>query len=101
LNRANEFLNERRGAVIAYPGDRILSAPPEADSWNDIKRNQLFRIRIAVVGQALAESVLDATDEIASAIASEVDKNSGHQWPRLGSLWSEIPRVKSTRLLVR
>jgi len=78
LNRANEILNERLGAVIVYPEDRILSAPPEADSWNDIKRNLLFRIRIASVGQALAESILDATDEIAAAIASEVDKNSGH-----------------------
>jgi hypothetical protein len=31
-----------------------------------------------VVGQALAESIPDATDEIAPAIAIEVDKNSGH-----------------------
>ena len=65
-------------AVFAFPEDRILSAPPEADSWNDIKRKSLFRIRIAAVGQALPKSILDATDEIASAIAREGDKNSGH-----------------------
>mgnify|MGYP001556459576 FL=1 len=73
LNRARELLNERFGAALLYPDDRILSAPAESDSWNVIKRNLLFRIRIAAVGQVGAEMIQDATDAIQSAIASELD----------------------------
>jgi hypothetical protein len=73
LNRAAEILNERLSRDFIYPEDRILSAPAESDSWNDIRRNALFRIRIAAVGQANAESILDLTADIAAAIAIELD----------------------------
>ena len=72
LNRVNEILNERLSPIVVYPEDRILSAPAESDSWNDIRRNLLFRIRIAAAGQAGAELILDATDDMATAIASEL-----------------------------
>lgn len=73
LNRTTEILKERLGPVVVYPEDRILSAPAESDSWNDIRRNLLFRIHIAATGQAGAGLILDATDDIAAAIASELD----------------------------
>ena len=73
LNRSTEILNERLSPVVVYPEDRILSAPAESDTWNDIKRQLLFRIRIAAVGQAGAELILVATDNISTAIASELE----------------------------
>jgi len=75
LTQANEILSERFGPDIVYPEDRVLLQPADADSWNDIRRNVLFRTRIAAVGQANAEAILDDTDEIARAIAAELGRS--------------------------
>ena len=56
----------------SLPEDRVLSEPAKADSWNDIRRNVLFRMRIAATGQALVESTVDQTNDIAKAIAAEL-----------------------------
>jgi len=72
LNRANAIVYERLGPEFLFPEDRVLSEPAEADSWNDIRRNVLFRMRIAATGQALAESTVDQTNQIAMAIATEL-----------------------------
>lgn len=72
LNRASEILSERLSTVVVFPEDRILSAPADADSWNDIRRNLQFRIFISAAGQATAEIILDEADDIAAAIASEL-----------------------------
>ena len=72
LNRANAILYERLGSDFSLPEDRVLSEPAKADSWNDIRRNVLFRMRIAATGQALVESTVDQTNDIAKAIAAEL-----------------------------
>jgi hypothetical protein len=72
LNRSNAIVYERLGTAFTLPEDRVLSEPAESDSWNDIRRNVLFRIRIAATGQSLAESTVDQTTDIASAIAAEL-----------------------------
>jgi hypothetical protein len=72
LNRANAIVYERLGPEFSLPEDRVLLAPAEAESWNAIRRNVLFRMRIAATGQALAESTEDQTNEIVSAIAAEL-----------------------------
>jgi hypothetical protein len=78
LNRANAIVYEHLGAAFSLPEDRVLSEPAESDSWNDIRRNVLFRLRIAATGQALGESTVDETNDIAAAIAAELNVRS-HQ----------------------
>jgi hypothetical protein len=73
LNRGTAIAYERLGPAFSPPEDRVLSEPAESDSWNDIRRNVLFRIRIAAAGQALAESAVDEIDDIAAAIATELN----------------------------
>ncbi|MDH3275775.1 MAG: hypothetical protein OEM64_08460 [Gammaproteobacteria bacterium] len=73
LNRGTAIAYERLGPAFSLPEDRILSEPAESDSWNDIRRNVLFRIRIAAAGQALAESTVDEINDIATAIAAELN----------------------------
>jgi hypothetical protein len=73
LNQANQVLAEQLGGDIAYPEDRVLSAPPDADSWNDIRRNVFWRARIAAVGFAIAEAILTESDEMAAALAAELE----------------------------
>jgi hypothetical protein len=72
LNRANAIVYERLGSKFSLPEDRVLLEPAEADSWNDIRRNVLFRMRIAATGQALVESTVDQTNDIVTAIAAEL-----------------------------
>ena len=73
LSRANQVLAEQLGADPAYPEDRVLSAPPDADSWNDIRRNVFFRARISAVGLAIAEAILAESDEMSAALAEELE----------------------------
>lgn len=73
LNRAAAILDENLGPNTVYPQDRVLAEPPDADSWNDIRRNVLFRIRIAATGQALAEGTVDQINDMATAITAELN----------------------------
>ena len=73
LNRAAAILDENLGPNTVYPQDRVLAEPPDADSWNDIRRNVLFRTRIAAVGQTLADQIIVDTDSIAAAISAELE----------------------------
>ena len=72
LNRANAIVYERLGPEFSLPEDRVLLEPADADSWNDIRRNVLFRMRIAATGQAQVESTVDQTNDVARAIAAEL-----------------------------
>jgi len=74
LNRANAILYERLGPEVSLPEDSVLLAPAEAESWDDIRRNVLFRMRISATGQALTESTVDQINEIATAIAVELGR---------------------------
>jgi hypothetical protein len=72
LNRATAIVYEHLGPAVSLPEDRVLSAPADSDSWDDIRRNVLFRIRIAATGQALAESTADQVNDMATAITAEL-----------------------------
>jgi hypothetical protein len=73
LNRANAIVYERLGAAFSPPVGRVLSGPIESDSWNDIRRNVLFRLRISATGQALAERTVDQINDIETAITDELN----------------------------
>lgn len=72
LNRAAEILHASLGPNTVYPEDRVLSQPPDADSWNDIRCNVLFRTRMAAVGQALAKQIIVDSDSMAAAVFAEL-----------------------------
>ena len=72
LARANEIAHEQLGTEFTFPADRILLEPADAESWNDIRRNVIFRLRIAAAGQALAEGTVNQTLEISAAIEAEL-----------------------------
>jgi hypothetical protein len=58
---------------LTLPEDHVLLQPAEAESWNDIRRNVLFRMRIAAAGLPLTESTLDQISDIATAIAADLN----------------------------
>ena len=73
LNRSNAIVYERLGSEFSLPEDRVLLEPAEAESWDDIRRNVLCRMRIAAAGLSLTESTLDQISDIATAIDAELN----------------------------
>ena len=76
VNRGTEILRDSLGEDFTTTSNPVLERPPEAESWDEIRRNVLFRMRIAAVGQALAETLADGADDMARAIDAELAAKS-------------------------
>lgn len=72
LQDSNRFLLDTLGEDVRYPEDRVLSAPADADSWNDIRRQVLFRTRVAGIGRLIAQRMLDTTAGVIDALEAEL-----------------------------
>ena len=72
LYRGTEILLDALGGDLPISGDPVLTRPPDAESWDEIRRNVLFRMRIAAVGQALAETLSRDADDMARALEAEL-----------------------------
>jgi hypothetical protein len=76
LATANRLAREILGNV-AEPVDEILTRPPEARSWDDIRRQVLFRLRIAAVGATLGGTAIERTRELRTEIETELARGTG------------------------
>lgn len=74
LNRGAAIMAERLGPDYEPLPDVVLSRPPEAESWSDIRRNVIFRLRIATVGEAMSEEIAAYMQEIADDLAAELEQ---------------------------
>ena len=74
LNRAATIMAERLGPEYEPLPDVVLSRPPEAESWSDIRRNVIFRMRIATVGQTKSEDIATYMQEVADDLAAELER---------------------------
>ena len=72
LNRAAAIMAERLGPDYVPQPDAVLSQPPEAESWSNIRRNVIFRLRIATVGLAKSEDIATYMQEIVDDLAAEL-----------------------------
>jgi hypothetical protein len=73
LNRGAAIMAERLGPDYEPLPDAVLSRPPEAESWSDIRRNVIFRMRIATVGQAKSEDIAAYMQEIADDLVAQLE----------------------------
>jgi hypothetical protein len=74
LNRGAAIMAEHLGPDYEPLPDVVLSRPPEAESWSDIRRNVIFRMRIAAVGQAKSEDIATYMQELADDLAAELER---------------------------
>ena len=72
MNRAAAVIAVQLVQDYEVTADNVLSQPAEAESWSDIRRNVLYRMRIASVGQVKAEDIAAYMQEIADALAEEL-----------------------------
>jgi len=71
LATANQLAMDTLGDP-ALPVDEILTRPPQDRSWDDIRRQVLFRLRIAAVGATLGGTAIESTRELSAAIEAEL-----------------------------
>lgn len=72
LNRGAQIMAEQLGPEYEVLPDTVLSRPPEAESWSDIRRNVLFRMRVASVGQAKSEDIQSYMQGVADELAARL-----------------------------
>ena len=72
-NRGPMLMQEALGPGFEYPRDAVLEQPPEAESWQDIRRNVLWRMYVAALGQANAESIVEETGRMAAELRAELE----------------------------
>ena len=75
-NRGMEILRDALGQDFSAVANPVLQRPPDAESWDEIRRNVLFRMRIAAVGQALAERLATDSQDMARALEAELEGRS-------------------------
>ncbi len=73
VTRASELYTAALGADFTPRLDVVLLQPPDAESWNDMRRQVLFRLNIATNGQARAEQALEQNRAIAAVIEAELE----------------------------
>ena len=72
LNRGAALLAESLGPDYEPQPDAVLSRPPEAESWSDIRRHVIFRMNVATTGQAKSEEIEAYQQEMADYFTAEL-----------------------------
>jgi hypothetical protein len=70
----NEALLETLGAQFEWPRDVILRQPRNASSWDDLRRQVLFRMRIAAAGTVIGERMIQSTQQMRADIEKELER---------------------------
>jgi hypothetical protein len=74
INNTRDVLLDILGPDFAWPRDAVLQQPPRASSWDDIRRQVLFRMRIATGGRLIGEGVIESTRQLRSRIEEELER---------------------------
>ena len=69
----NEVLLETLGADFQWPRDVILRQPRNASSWDDLRRQVLFRMRMAAAGTVIGTRMIESTQRLRAEIEQELN----------------------------
>ena len=73
ITRATAVLQDTLGPEFSWPRDVVLQQPPDSPSWDDFRRQVLFRMRNAAAGKGLGESVNESTQQLRFRIEEELE----------------------------
>lgn len=60
------------GDEFNRPLATVLLNPPDAESWNNIRRHVLLRIRVAAIGVVIGEARIEAAGKLHAEIEAEL-----------------------------
>lgn len=72
IAEAEQQLLDALGADVSWPRDEILLSPPGAPFWDKMRRQVIFRTKIASIGVTSGRRAIDATREIRAAIEEQL-----------------------------
>jgi type II secretory pathway pseudopilin PulG len=72
LSAANRLFLEAMGSDFEAPRDEALLRPAGATSWDDIRRQVIFRTRVAAVGVTSGRTAIELTRELRAEIEAEL-----------------------------
>lgn len=72
VNAANDLVRDRLGSQVRFEPDDILLSPADAEVWDDIRRQVLFRTRISSIGVTLGNAAVELTNELTAEIEQEL-----------------------------
>lgn len=73
ITRATAVLQDTLGPEFSWPRDVVLQQPPDSPSWDDFRRQVLFRMRNAAAGKGIGESVSESTQQLRFRIEEELE----------------------------
>lgn len=73
ITRATAVLQDTLGPEFSWPRDVVLQQPPDSPSWDDFRRQVLFRMRNAAAGKGIGESVNESTLQLRFRIEEELE----------------------------
>jgi hypothetical protein len=72
IERADAVLLEALGPDFSWPNDDVLQQPPRSSSWDDFRRQVLYRMRIAAAGRVIGERLIESTKQLRVRIEEEL-----------------------------
>lgn len=74
ITETNGLLHDTLGPDFAWPRDGVLQQSPNASSWDEFRRQVLFRMRIAGAGRLIGERVIESTRQLRFRIEEELKR---------------------------
>lgn len=74
ITGASAVLEEVLGPDFAWPRDVILEQPPRSSTWDDFRRQVLYRMRIAAGGRTIGERLIESTSQLRTRITEELER---------------------------
>jgi hypothetical protein len=74
IERANAVLLDVLGPDFAWPRDVVLQRPQGSSSWDEFRRQVLFRMRIAAAGQVTGERLIESTRQLRDRITEALER---------------------------
>ena len=69
---ANAIVVDTLGPDFSWPRDDILQQPLRSSSWDDFRRQVLFRMRIAAAGRVIGERLIESTRQLRGLFEDEL-----------------------------
>ena len=66
--KANDIVIDTLGDDYIPPVDTVLMQPPGNPVWNDIRRQILFRMRIASIGSVFGDDLAESTRALRAVV---------------------------------
>lgn len=74
IEGANAVLLDVLGPDFAWPRDVVLERPQGSSSWDEFRRQILFRMRIAAAGRVTGERLIESTRQLRDRIAEALER---------------------------